>query len=211
MITVLARSARKSKRRYIGGLDIFCHDEIFIKGDPRGRPYLTELAVLNSFPLLRDNLEKMLAAGKMVQWVRKLADATTPMPAVYSLLGQTLALIEKEDNSERLELMGLVFRLKLLDQLGLKPRVEACVKCGNAETPEVIFEVESGGVVCRNCSTNAMDRLALGQEERRFLDLADRFRLTAWPQLQFPLQKTRHLLSLITQFASFHTHLKLPG
>ena len=28
MITTLDKSARKSKRRYVGGLDLFCHDEI---------------------------------------------------------------------------------------------------------------------------------------------------------------------------------------
>ena len=85
MITVLARSARKSRRRYVGGLDLFCHDEIFIKGDPRGRPYLTELSVLNSFMGIRDDLHRMVAAGAAVQWIRKLADATTPMPEISSL------------------------------------------------------------------------------------------------------------------------------
>src|SRR6476660_8409794 len=78
MITVLARSARKSQRRYVGGLDIFCHDEIFVRSTPRGankgqpkdRPYLAELTVLNSFIGLRDRLERLTAAGKIVQWVR---------------------------------------------------------------------------------------------------------------------------------------------
>src|SRR5580704_12616305 len=73
MITVLARSARKSRRRYAGGIDLFCHDEISIKGDPRSKPYLNELTVLNSFPILRENLDKLLVAGKLAQWVKKLA------------------------------------------------------------------------------------------------------------------------------------------
>src|SRR5580658_6934041 len=65
LISTLAKAAKKSKRRYVGGLDLFCHDEIFLRGDPKDRPYLLELTVLNSFPLLRDDLEKMLAAGKI--------------------------------------------------------------------------------------------------------------------------------------------------
>ena len=40
-------------------------------------------------------------------------DATTPMPDIYSLLGQTLALIEKESTPERLHLLGLLYKLKL--------------------------------------------------------------------------------------------------
>src|SRR4051812_43757292 len=96
LISVLARSARKSKRRYVGGLDLFCHDEIFVRGNPRERPYLTELVVLNTFLGLRDHLEKLMIAGKVVQWVKRMADATNPLPGVYVLLGQTLALLEKE-------------------------------------------------------------------------------------------------------------------
>ena len=73
MISVLAKSARKSKRRYVGGLDLFCHDEIFLRGDPKDKPYLNELTVLNSFPKLREQLDKVLLAGKMAQWIKKLA------------------------------------------------------------------------------------------------------------------------------------------
>ncbi len=88
-----ARQGRQEEQTKVrGGLDIFCHDEIFLRGDPKERPYLVELSVLNSFTGLRDDLEKMLTAGKAIQWVKKLADAATPMPGIYSLLGQNAFL-----------------------------------------------------------------------------------------------------------------------
>ncbi len=52
--------------------------------------------------------------------------------------------------------------------------------------------------------------MMLPNSERYFLMLADRFRLTAWDQLQFPPSSTHSLTRLITQFASFHTHTRLP-
>ncbi len=141
VITVLAKSARKSKRRYVGGLDLFCHNEIYIKGDLKERPYLQELSVLNSFQGIRDNLERVLVAGKCVQWIKKLANISSPMPQVYSLLGQVLSLIEKESSSERLELLHLVFKIKLLSQLGLKPRMDSCIKCGSLEDRHGSFDI----------------------------------------------------------------------
>src|SRR5688500_8361482 len=69
LIKVVAKSARKSKRRYVGGMDLFCHDEIFIKGDPKGCPYLNELTVLNTFTGIRDNLERVTLAGVVSGWV----------------------------------------------------------------------------------------------------------------------------------------------
>ncbi len=211
MITVLAKSARKSRRRYAGGLDLFCHDEISLRGEPKGTPYLNELTVLNSFPILRDNLDKLLMAGKVTQWVKRLADTTNPMPEVYSLLGQTLSLIEKEQNLERLDLLNLVFKLKLLLHLGLKPSVDDCVKC-EAPASRGYLDIEAGGVVCPNCSPNhfIQDYLVLAEEDRRFIDEGDALRLTRWTDTEFPRPNTMRLVRLMTQFAQYHTHLKLP-
>src|ERR1043165_2773930 len=86
LISTLAKSAKKSKRRYVGGLDLFCHDEITIKGAAKDRPYLLELTVLNSFTTLREDLDKVLLAGKITQWVKKLTqDTATSIPGIYRL------------------------------------------------------------------------------------------------------------------------------
>jgi len=212
VITVLAKSARKSKRRYVGGLDIFSHDEIFLRGDPKERPYLIELSVLNSFPGLRNDLDKMLVGGKLVQWIRRLADMAAPMPGVYSLLGQTLALIENEPQPERLELLTLLFKLKLLSALGLKPRLDSCVKCGDSESNEMRFDISAGGAVCRKCSSHNQSILGepLSHEERSFLMAGDQLRLTHWKQFDFSRDKSGSLSRMLTQFASYHTHQRLP-
>jgi DNA repair protein RecO (recombination protein O) len=213
MISVLARSAKKSLRRYVGGLDLFCHDEIFIRGDPKDRPYLNELRVLNSFTGIRESLDRVMMAGKVTQWVKKLANAATPQPSVYSLLGQTLALIEKESDERRLELLGLIFRLKLLSQLGLKPHVESCARCADPLTEESLFDLESGGILCSKCSlTSPLHQfLKLGNPEREFLHHADNFRLSQWSEIHFPRAEAQQLIRLVTQFASYHTHMKLPA
>jgi DNA repair protein RecO (recombination protein O) len=212
VISVLARSARKSKRRYIGGLDLFCHDEIFIRGNPRERPYLNELVVLNSFVGLREDLDKLTTAGKVVQWIRRLADPGTSHPAIYLLLGQTLALIEREKETGRLEFLSLLFRLKLLHQLGFKPRVEACVRCqGELESP-TFFEWASGGTVCRKCllTGTVQEGVSVAADERLLLGVGDRLKLSTWEQFEFPLDKTHQLSRLIHQFAFYHTHVRLP-
>ena len=135
VITCLAKSARKSLRRYVGGLDLFCHDEIFIKGDPHDKPYLVELTVLNSFQRLRGNLDKLAAAGTANRWILKLANTAIPIPQIYSLLGQFLALLENEELPIRIQCLTLLFRLKLLSALGIKPITEQCTVCGTKEDP----------------------------------------------------------------------------
>ncbi|NBT57521.1 DNA repair protein RecO [bacterium] len=211
VISTLAKSARKSKKRYVGGLDLFCHDEIFLRGDPKDRPYLLELDVINSFPGIREHLDKLMIAGKAVQWIKKLADVPTPMPQLYSLLGQTLALIEQENDLERLELLTLVFKLKLLGVLGLSPQVDKCTRCEGPLDPTTRFDLNAGGAVCNQCPKESLSsHLFLETEQRVILKNAEQLKLATWAGFTPDLFQVLPLTRLLTQFASFHTHMKLP-
>jgi DNA repair protein RecO (recombination protein O) len=213
LITLLAKSARKSKRRYVGGMDIFCHNEIVIKGDPRDKAYLLELTVLNAFTGIREDLDRAITAGKAVQWVRRLANTANSMPGIYSLLGQTLALIERTE-SARLPLLQLIFQMKLLDQIGLKPRMESCSLCGAIEpSGSRVFDLDAGGLLCGACTGQRTihHAMLLTEPECNFLEQGDRLKLTLWDQFRFPENSTRNLILLTASFASFHTQTALPS
>ena len=212
VISALAKSARKSKRRYVGGLDLFCHDEILLRGDPKDRPYLVELTVLNSFGRIREDLDKMLAAGQVLQWTRKLVSQTTPMPSVYRLLGQTLALFDKEIDLKRLELVTLLFKIKLLNELGLRPNTASCVRCDSMKNRMVLFDVGAGGMVCENCLSAhiPLESFTLETMDLKFIEVANTMSLARFQQLQFPVERARPLTYLFTKFASYHSHTKLP-
>lgn len=211
VISALAKSARKSKRRYVGGLDLFCHDEIFLRGDPKDRPYLLELNVINSFPKMREDLDKILVGGKMIQWLKKLADVPTPMPQLYSLLGQTLSLIEQETQKERLELLSLVFKLKLLSFLGLSPQVEKCTRCEGPLDPESLFDFSLGGALCNRCPhEKTQSSIFLKSQQRLLLKQAEHLKLISWGEFESQNQLTLSLNHLLTDFASYHTQIRLP-
>lgn len=212
IVTTLAKSARKSRRRYVGGLDIFCHDEISIRGDTGATPYLDELKVLNSFMGLRDEVDRVFAAGRLTQWVQKLVGPSTPVPEIYRLTGQVLALLEKETSSERITLLEVLFKLKLISHLGLKPRVDMCGQPATCTARDYFLDLGSGTVICPRCAEGKplLRQNLLNPEQRNFLALADGVRLTAWEQIRLPLDTVRHLNRLLTTFASFHTHVLLP-
>ena len=213
LITAMARSARKSRRRYAGGLDIFCHDEIFLRGNPRETPYLEELTVLNSFLKLRDHLERLIVAGKIVHWIRKLPEPGHRAPWVYRLLGQTLSLLEQEEGPARMELLALVFKLKLLTVLGLKPNTDSCIRCETPlpENTDLAFDLAAGGMTCPPCAgpLGEFGHL-LTTLEHLFIRNSSHLRLSTWPVIQFPENLTTKLHHIVTRFASYHTGLRLP-
>ncbi len=210
IINVLAKGARRSKRRYVGGLDLFCHDELFLRGDPRETPYLLELSVLNSFAGLRLELEKTVAAGKCVQWVRKLLSQGNIVHGVYSLLGQTLALMEKEAVPARVDVLLLIFRFKLLKLLGLRPQFENCVSCGNLLEPPFSFDVAAGGAHCKTCASALTERTVFDKEDFGLIKGIDSVRLGAWADTRLGGERVRPWLAVLTQFANYHTHTHLP-
>jgi DNA repair protein RecO (recombination protein O) len=212
VVSLLAKSAKKSKRRFVGGLDLFCHDEIFVKGDPKERGLLLELSVLNSFTGLRDNLDKALTAGKVTHWAKKLSYQSMPNPAIYSLLGQTLTLIETATHDDRLELIALIFKNKLLLELGLRPRFDECAKCANPIENELLFDISSGGILCLGCSgkNHLAEYFKVEKDERAFLEHSADMRLTQVADVSFPIPKVNYLSRLLSQFASYHTHIRLP-
>lgn len=212
VVSLLAKSAKKSKRRFVGGLDLFCHDEIFVKGEPRERGLLLELSVLNAFTGIREHLERALTAGKITHWAKKLSSHSPPNPLVYSLLGQTLALIEKETSEDRLELITLIFKNKLLSELGLRPRFDQCAKCELPTDDAPLFDIASGGTLCRTCSGRSQlaEYFKIERDERQFLENSAEIRLTQVSDLAFPLSKVNYLSRLLSQFASYHTHVRLP-
>lgn len=213
IVTTLAKSARKSRRRYIGGLDIFCHDEISVRGDPHGTPYLDELKVLNTFLGLREEVDRVFAAGRLTQWVQKLVGAATPVPEIYRLTGQVLALLERETSAERITVLEVLFKLKLISHLGLKPRVESCAQQTECTAREFFLDLGSGTLICPRCAEGKplLRQNLLNAEERNFLALADQVRLSAWEHVRLPIQTAQHLNKLLTSFTSFHTHVFLPN
>lgn len=208
VVTLLAKSARKSRRRYAGGLDIFCHNEINVRGDIPRRAYLVDLTVINAFSKIRDDLEKILFAGKLLQWIRSLANVNTPIQQVYSLLGQTLALIENQTDATRLELLGLVFRLKLLSYLGFHPRTETCALCSGTLDAS-LFDLGAGGIICTTCKPTS-NHWELHPEEVHVMTHAKDIRLTRFDEVVVTEPVTQRLLYLVTQFTAYHTHAKVP-
>lgn len=216
LITALAKSARKSRRRYAGGLDLFCHDEISVRGNPRDRTaYLEELRVLNSFLGLRDELERTLAAGRMLSWIRQLTDGAGSMPEVYRLLGQSLALLEKESSPGKTRLLELVFKMKLLHLLGFKPRTH-CPRGEDCRAKEVFLDFGTGGVACYQCAENktVSRHFLLNPAKQRFLSLAESVRFSSWGEVnmetELGVEAVTHLNQLVTQFAAYHSHQYLP-
>jgi DNA repair protein RecO (recombination protein O) len=92
--------------------------------------------------------------------------------------------------------------MKLLDQSGFRPQLEACVGCGSPLAPEQnFFAPQSGGAVCRACATDVAGPRVMSLNGLKVLRLlqrgsyADVARLKASEELSVEVE--RHLRSYV--------------
>jgi DNA repair protein RecO (recombination protein O) len=179
-VSALARGARKSQKRFGGGLGVAATGQATLR-ERSG----AELLSLESFEVLEariglgQEVARAAHAAYALELCDKLCAARHPEPALYDWLDELLTLLERGPATA---LRLRVFELGLLDRLGLAPVLASCVGCGRVDLDDrdelVRWHPARGGVVCGACArtgavlTPAM-RQALVRLQRLTLVQAD--------------------------------------
>lgn len=152
-VSALARGARKSQRRFAGGLGLGSVGDISVR-ERAGAELLTleSFDVTASHPSFGTDVARMAHAAYVSELVSKLCAPRQVELAVFDWLATFLDLLDAEGASaERLR----VFELGLLGRLGFGPVVARCAVCGGARSgpPPVDYrwDPDRGGVVCASC------------------------------------------------------------
>ena len=154
-VSALARGARKSTRRFVGGLAPGLTGEAKLR-DRRG----AELLGFEAFDVRSDrsrlagDLAKTAHAAYAIELCDRLCPPRQPERTVFAWLDEFLARLEEgAATATRLR----VFELGLLRALGLGPAFGRCCACGRADLgdEEVAFRPEAGGVCCAGCGKAA--------------------------------------------------------
>jgi DNA repair protein RecO (recombination protein O) len=157
LVSALARGARKSQRRFSGGLGLCAVGTAALRERP-GADLMTleRFDVIDSHTALGSDVARMAHAAYAAELVSKLCAPRQAEPAVYDWLSAFLDRVEVDGASaERLR----VFELGLLSSLGMAPVVDSCAVCAGArhagrDPAEVAFrwDPDRGGAVCVACA-----------------------------------------------------------
>lgn len=89
--------------------------------------HLTKVQSLHYFSPIRTNLEKSMAAVAVVAITDKILDTGVPEPKLFYILQSWLGYVEKASSFK--PVLADAYVVKLFDQLGFTPQLEACVVC----------------------------------------------------------------------------------
>lgn len=156
-LSALARGARKSQRRFAGGLGLCAVGTATLRERP-GADILTfeQFDLSSPHGALGADVARIAHAGYAAELVGKLCAPRQVEAAVYDAAVAFLDLLDRDGASaERLR----VFELTLLGALGFGPVLETCAACGGARfggrpSSEMAFrwDPDRGGAICVACA-----------------------------------------------------------
>lgn len=165
-IALIARGARRSRRRFAGALEPFTLLEVgLVPGAGMALGTLVDAHVRRAFPRILGDLGRMGAAGAALELVREAVPEHQPDPSVYLTTAAAIEALDAED-AEPLAVLAC-FHARLMALVGFAPRLDACGVCGKrpGRAQASLFDPREGHLVCRGCG-GATHRLAADARER---------------------------------------------
>jgi len=156
-IRTVAKGVRKTKSRFGGRLEPFTHVDLVLY-EGRNLDTITQVAVLEPFPGLRNDLDAVIVAGTMVEAADAVAQEDEAAIRLFLLLQRGLKTLEMGERSPDLITSYL---LKLAEIVGVAPSFLKCASCGRMDGLHR-FSFGGGGSVCDRCRVDGAVRLREG-------------------------------------------------
>jgi DNA repair protein RecO (recombination protein O) len=145
-VRAVAKGVRKTKSKFGSRLEPTSHIAVQLY-EGRELDIVTQAETIDQFRAVRADLDRIARASAMLETADQLAQEGEVNPRLYTMLVGALRTLDGSTSP----LVVPAYFWKVLALEGYRPEVDACVLCGDDETPLVAFDLESGGLLCRTC------------------------------------------------------------
>jgi len=171
-VRAVAKGVRKTHSKFGARLEPMSHVRMLLH-EGRELDIVNQAESVDSLAPLVADLDHMTRGISVLEAVDQMALDREPNPQLYRMLVGVLRTISTNPSA----LVVPAFFWKLLTLEGVRPELDACVRCGET-TPLVAFDMDHGGALCRNCrsgvpiSAEALElmRMVLGGRLNEALD-----------------------------------------
>jgi len=110
--------------------------------------FLEQAILISPFLPLRARPARYALASYLLELLDRMAPERGARPDTERIFAFALAALQALEDIEPDRRLRLLFELRALDALGLRPELAHCVRCGREPGVEAGFVVADGGVVC---------------------------------------------------------------
>ncbi len=206
-LSLIAKSAKKSSKRFAGVLELFSEiDIVGSLGRNRGMPVLQEATLIQPFQAIRSTMAKTAYASYWAELVNNWMEEHVELPELFHLLHHALGGLDRGQVSEAA--LSLLFQMRFLKLSGHSPNLEACVVCrrelDTIRHDTLAAEVAKGGIACPGCVPVAVDQLRLSKGTVKQLLWVAGGDLARAARMKFTAQAVREGLEFLERFVPYH-------
>jgi DNA repair protein RecO (recombination protein O) len=211
-LTVIAKGARRSVKRFAGTLDFFNHLRVQVeRRRPRSMSRLEQAQLIRHFAPLREDPIRFALGSYLLELLDRLAPEGGNRDDMRRLFAHALAALEMVADHPPDLRTRVILELRVLDALGVRPELRHCVRCGRqagADGP-VDFHVADGGPVCGACGATLAGLLRVHLGTLRALEQALALDAARLDRLVLPPLALEEACRLISRFQRFHLGVEL--
>ncbi|KJR42964.1 DNA repair protein RecO [Candidatus Magnetoovum chiemensis] len=154
-LSVIAKNAKKSVRRFAGALDPFISMNIECSYPKRkgNLSILNSVDIENPFANIRTSAAKTGYASYWLEMINLWMEEGKREEPLYNLTFDVLKSLN--ENNIPMEVLSLVFQIGFMKISGFSPDLLDCAECGisidNIEQKKIIFDILSGRIICDKC------------------------------------------------------------
>ena len=156
-ISVIAKNAKKSVKRFSGALDLFFDNHIqctFPKKNKDGLIILSQAQIKNGFTNIRYDVFKTAYASFWVELIHFWLEEDKTQSDLYDLLLFSLDALNTGLISKKV--LNLIFQIRFMSISGFSPNIENCDICKTSvdsiEQKNIRFDFKEGRIICQNCA-----------------------------------------------------------
>ena len=154
LISVMGRSARRSKHRMSGIIDLGNHITANVRPGKGEIWTLSNATLQRGFLNIRHHIHKLALMSYCCEISSRFGQANMPAPKLFGLLEHSLSLLDTENNDFGMR-FRLGFELKAISFAGLQPPLSTCAVCGQASHGDMVYSLTAGGAAHASCDTQS--------------------------------------------------------
>jgi len=206
-ISAIAKSAKKSMKRFAGVLELFSGLEIVCR-EPRGGglPLLEEASLRQPFAGIRADIFKTAYASYWAELIQGWIEAGDKQVQLYRLLEYVLKQLD--EGPMPAAALSVLFQMRFLSLCGLAPNLVNCCNCRaaveDATQNDLAVDLAKGGILCDRCAAGAPARLFLSKSTIKQLVWAQSGQVAKAGRIRFTPQALKEGLLFLENFVPFH-------
>ncbi len=207
IVRAVAKGVKRLKSRLSGRTELLTYgDLIYFERTAKDLHSINSFDIIESFQTIRENILKLAYCSYIAELIQHVTAESESDPDTFDLVLSTMYLIESTDD---LEVIVRAFEIKLLERIGLNPRLDLCVICSgeiNDEVPK--FSIQSGGVICGKCSRSGHHAFNISRESLEIMRKMANISLDVIPSLNLPEFNKQEIKKILSGFLAFHLDTK---